>query len=94
MSNFFYKNNECLKQCDPQIVSFSGNTTETIEYNEMTLFIPKCCGVKITTSVGEIILPPQQTNWSFCQKFDCTLTEYNLEGDCVDDIHSILMKTI
>lgn len=83
---------ECVN-CDPKIESFDGDAATLTDFNEVTLFIPSCCEVVLTTSAGVISLPKQKTGWVYNQKFDCLLQNYSISSDCVDEIKTILTKS-
>ncbi len=84
----------CSDTCEPATESFTGDGATLTEFHQYTLFIPRCCTVTITTSAGTIVLPPQDVSWVFDQKFDCLVSGYSISADCVDEITTILTKTI
>lgn len=86
--------------CDPKMVSFLGNDApEGCIFDEFSLSIPPCCGVKVVTSAGEYIYDPMKYNRSVCEKFECFLSDYEilpLEGsdeECVNNIRTYLKKS-
>ena len=82
--------------CSPATESFLGNNATLTEFNEITIDIPKCCAVSFTTNAGTINLPSKNSNWIFCQKYDCNLTSFSLSAstqECLDETFVILTKT-
>lgn len=82
--------------CTPTTESFLGDNATLTEFNEITIDIPKCCAVSFTTNAGTINLPSKNSNWIFCQKYDCNLTSFSLSAstqECLDETFVILTKT-
>ena len=86
---------DCVNElpCVPAQESFLGNNATLTEFNQFTVFIPKCCAVTISTSAGNITLPAQETSWVYADKFECNLTNYSIVSSCVDIITTVLTKT-
>lgn len=85
--------NENCNVCQPNTESFKGNLATLPEFNDIVVFIPQCCEVTITNSAGSIVLPTQQSNWVYTQRYDCLVSNYNISSSCVDEITTILTKT-
>lgn len=84
----------CEKECSPSIESFMGDSATLTEYNQIEVFLPKCCNVTIITSAGNFTIPASPNKQYYTKKFDCFLTSYSITSDCeVDTIMSILTKT-
>jgi hypothetical protein len=79
--------------CDPQVESFQGNAATLTTFNEIDLFVPKCCEITVTTSAGTFTIPSQPSPFNFCKKFDCLVSGYSIAGDCISDVYTLLTKT-
>ena len=67
--------NELEGKCTPFIQSYKGDTIpENLPINSFSVQVPKCCAIKVVTSVGEMEIGPfpHMTAVSPC-KFDCAI---------------------
>lgn len=78
--------------CQAMQESFTGDNATLALFNSIMMIIPKCCEITLTTSAGTIVLPAQQENWVYSYCFECPVSDFSIEGDCVDDVHVILSK--
>ena len=84
------------KICNPAWESFTGSNATLAGWNKLSLFVPKCCAVQITTSAGTIQLPAQPSAWNFCEVFECLVTGFELtstNGCDINEITTILTKS-
>ena len=82
-----------IEICEPVIEDFLGNNAPDIQFDSIQVIIPKCCEIVITTSAGTITIPAQESKFVFNKSFDCLITGYQINGNCVDKVYTILTKS-
>ena len=90
-------NENCSSPCAPEICSATGNDlTDLCAGHTHTIMKPSCCKLKVTTSIGEFIIPKDVQSFS-TSDFDCTFQITNvevIEGSCTLDKVDIISNKL